>query len=68
MKILIGETNISTILSKYEGEYCRLELEIKNKKYKFACGGRVRVIPDETPYNPLTDMDCGTDAMIGRIK
>ena len=64
MKVLIGEVNIAETLSTHKGEYCHLEFQTEG--YEFACGGEIHVIPDETPYNPLTDMDCGTDAMINK--
>jgi hypothetical protein len=68
MKLTIGETDVIEMLSAYKGEYCRLEFKIDNKKYIASCGGVINTVPDDVPYNPLTDMDCGTDAMIGRGK
>ncbi|MFA5307829.1 MAG: hypothetical protein WC365_10330 [Candidatus Babeliales bacterium] len=70
MRIHIGGTDITELLSTHDGEYCQLEFEIKSKRLKTACGGVIQVIAEvpETPYNPLTDTDCGTDAMIGRGK
>jgi hypothetical protein len=65
MNVLISGTDITESLSKYQGEYCRLEYQIDGKKHKFACGGTIQVIPDEMPYNPLTNSDCGTDSMLG---
>ncbi|MFA5208322.1 MAG: hypothetical protein WC428_06795 [Candidatus Paceibacterota bacterium] len=68
MKLTIGKTNIVDMLSKHNGEYCRLEFKIDSKKYIASCGGVINATHDNVPYNPLTDMDCGTDAMIGRVK
>jgi hypothetical protein len=68
MLIRIGGTDITELLSAHEGEYCRLEFEIKSKRLKTACGGVIQVIPDDVPRNTLTDTDCGTDAMTGRGK
>ena len=69
MLIHIGGTDITELLSAHDGEHCRLEFEIKSKRLKTACGGVIQAMrTPETPYNPLADMDCGTDAMIGRGK
>jgi len=68
MKLTIGETDIIKMLSKHNGEYCRLEFKIDNKKYIASCGGVINATPDDVPYNPLINADYGTDAMIGRVK
>lgn len=66
MRILVGDTDITQALAEYDGEYVCLELSEKHGSKRICWGGVVKVIPDEQPYNPLADMDCGTDAMMGR--
>jgi hypothetical protein len=68
MRIHVGGTDITELLSAHDGEYCSLEFTIKSKRLKTACGGVIQMMADDVPCNPATDMDCGTDAMIGRGK
>jgi len=42
-----------------------LEKLLSGKEVKQCCG-IIQTTPDRIPYNPLSDNDCGTDAVIGR--
>jgi len=68
MKVLISETDIAQKLSQFEGERVVVEISCNDRKKYLMYGGMVEVIHETPPYNSLTDMDCGTDALLGRGK
>jgi hypothetical protein len=67
-KVTINGKNINDILETYQDKYVTIDISPHDGKIKHKIGGTVRVEKEfiDVPYNPLTDMDCGTDAMINK--
>jgi hypothetical protein len=70
MKVTINGKDINDTLAEFQDDHVRLEIKSHNREHIHLIVGMVRVEKEhiDVPYNPLTDMDCGTDAMIGRGK
>ena len=70
MKVSINGKDASDILKDFQGERVRIEIKSFDREHIVVMAGTVKSETEriEPPYNPLTDMDCGTDAMIGRVR
>lgn len=66
MKVLINGKNINETLAEFQDDYVTIEIKSNNREHICMIGGVVRVENEhiDVPYNPLTDMDSGTDAII----
>ena len=68
MKVLINGKDIKDTLSKFQDDHVTIEIKSNNREHTCMIGGVVRIENEhiDVPYNPLTDTDCGTDAMMAK--
>ncbi|MDD5064955.1 MAG: hypothetical protein PHQ35_09410 [Phycisphaerae bacterium] len=68
MIVLINGKDVNDTLEQFKDDHVRLEIKSHSREHIHVIVGTVRVENEhmDIPYNPLTDMDCGTDAMINK--
>jgi len=69
MKIIMNGKDITETLVEFDGEYVRLECKSYDKEHTHIIFGTIMAETgqrQDKPYNPLMDIDCGTDAILGR--
>ena len=68
MKIKINGKDINDTLAEFANDNVKLEIKSHNREHIHLMVGTVRVENEhiDVPYNPLTDMDCGKDAVINK--